>query len=223
MPPNFKISNLALVSPPSDLAELCEHVITSLFTIQPPASSMPARYPFRKGCDTPPDSPRPQPGRVVKPREPPPLVEFVVSIYLPFVCLASCANPALDVFEGLCTLPHAVARLHRAPVSSTPLSPQGTLPLCKGNLLVATPPLPLVFDAFIENLHGRHVLEQVVDDRWRQLLPAQGGQPDGARALCISRLERRRRSRGTRPVRRTDRGRLPARTSSSSGSSSCHL
>jgi Cyclin, N-terminal domain len=65
-----------------DLAELCEHVITSLFATQPPSSLAQSQYPFRKGFDTPPDSPQQHPAQSTaanKSREPPPLVEFVVS------------------------------------------------------------------------------------------------------------------------------------------------
>lgn len=91
---------------------------------------------------------------------------------------------------GLRSLQDSPSHRHRAPESSPPLTAQAALPFSTRDGLIPAPTLPVLVDALRKDLNGRHLLKQVLDHRRKQLLCPQGGQPDGARALCLPRLER---------------------------------
>ena len=139
-----------------DQALLCEHVITSLFSVGPQPQV------GRVGIDTPPLSPKSAGPQV------PQLGEFIVSFPL-----RSGAGPSpttnadrkRSLYPGICTLPYPPARLDHAPGSPVVDPTQDPIPVGSRDFDLAAPTLPLVPHAQLQDLDGRHILEQELADR----------------------------------------------------------
>lgn len=63
----------------TDLAEFCEFVIASLFEVAPSSLDGNQHQQPREGIDTPPYTPEPESDTPSQRKEPPALVEFIVS------------------------------------------------------------------------------------------------------------------------------------------------
>jgi hypothetical protein len=188
------------------LAELCEYVVASLFEVAPSSRqqrSQAASAMLREGIDTPPYTPPLDgPASSSSRRDPPVLIEFIVSQWW---------RSALHVYShlsttGLRTVQDPLTRVHRTPVPPPPLALEAALPISPGNLVLAAPTLPERPHAQRKDQHGRYLLEQIMGHSRVKLFRSQRSKSDGEGTICFPRVERSGQQGGVGCLRQCCRG-----------------
>ena len=196
------------------LAELCEYVVASLFEVAPSSSSRQQRSHaaaaamLREGIDTPPYTP-PLDGSGSSSssrRDPPVLIEFIVSRVDGGVRLYTFTDPYHSATTGLRTVQDPLTRVYRASVSPPAVSVEAALPISPGYLFLASPTLPERPHAQRKDQHGRYLLEQIMGHSRVKLFRSQRSKSDGEGTVCFPGVERRGQQGGARCLRQCCRG-----------------